>query len=267
MKWMLSRSPWLALLSILVLTAGCASLGSNPVSRLTGQTTVTPTAAPPARVEPTPTATLPAASATLTPALTMDTTVALPSAEPVLPPLPTPSGPEVTGLGPLELPVRVRIPRIGVDASIETVGLEADGTMGTPKSFSDVGWYGYGPTPGQAGEAVLAGHVDSVHGPAVFWSLRDLKPGDLIEVDLFGGGTRRFVVDGSGTYPSDAAPISSIFSWNGPPRLSVITCGGVFDRSVHAYDHRLIIYARLDTSPAGKAVAARRSFPHDRALL
>src|SRR6185437_12791823 len=87
-----------------------------------------------------------------TPALSMDTPVALTPAEPVLPPLPTPGGPEATGLGPLELPVRVRIPRIGVDAPIETVGLEANGTMGTPQSFSDVGWYGYGPTPGQAGK-------------------------------------------------------------------------------------------------------------------
>ncbi|MGH2458587.1 MAG: sortase domain-containing protein [Chloroflexota bacterium] len=242
MKRALRGSPWLPLLAILLLTAGCASLGGNPISRLAGQTTATPAV----RVEPTPATTLPAAS--MTPAPPTETPVALAPAEPVLPPLPTMAGPEVTGLGPLELPVRVKIPRIGVDAPVETVGLEADGTMGTPKSFSDVGWYGYGPTPGQAGEAVLAGHVDSVHGPAIFWSLRDLKPGDRIEVDLFGGGARHFVVDGSGTYPSGAAPISSIFSWSGPPRLSVITCGGVFDRSVHAYDHRLIVYARLDSS-------------------
>ena len=252
-------SPWVALLSILFLTSGCAGPGFNPLSRLTGQSTATPVTTPVVRIEATRAAVSPttvATPATTATASTMDTPVALTPAVPVLSPLPTPRGPEATGLGPLELPVRVRIPSIGVDAPIETVGIEADGTMGTPKSFSDVGWYGYGPTPGQAGESVLAGHVDSVHGPAVFWSLKDLKPGDKIDVVLFDGGTRHFVVDGSGTYPSGAAPISSIFSWDGPPRLSVITCGGIFDRSVHAYDHRLIIYARLESSTPDKALAS-----------
>lgn len=220
---------WLLLLPLLLLAAGC---GVQP-------------AAAPERPVSTTIATRVATAAPIR-------SFAVPTATPVPPPtaIPMPSGPEPTGLGPLEVPVRVRIPRIGVNAPIETVGIEADGTMGTPKDFADVGWYGYGPMPGQVGASVIAGHVDSVHGPAVFWSLRDLRPGDRIEVDLLGGVTRRFVVDGSGSYQSDAAPLSAIFSWSGPPRLVVITCGGVFDRARHAYDHRLIVYAHLDTSSA-----------------
>ncbi len=252
----------LALLTVLLLVTGCASLPANPLTGHAGPTAPTPAIPPVASaVAATPTVAVTSPTAVPTPA--SESTGTPDAAQSALPTLPTPAGPELTGLGPLEIPVRVRIPRIGVDAAIETVGLEADGTMGTPQNFSDVGWYGYGPTPGQAGVAVLAGHVDSVHGPAVFWYLRDLKPGDAIEVDLFGGGTRRFVVDGSGTYPSDAAPIASIFSWDGPPRLSLITCGGIFDRSVHAYDHRLIIYAHLTAPASGSSTAAERpvSFP------
>ncbi len=162
-------------------------------------------------------------------------------------PVLTSTGPETTGLGPFPLPLRVRIPKIKVDASVETVGQDANGAMGTPHGSDQVAWYGLGPSPGQSGASVIAGHVDSVHGPAVFWSLQDLRPGDTIDVDVYGGTTRRFVVDRSDWYAPDAAPLPVIFAEGGTPRLNLITCGGVFDRTRHAYDRRLVVYTHLQT--------------------
>ena len=172
-----------------------------------------------------------------------------------VPIVPTISGPLPTGSGPLPIPLRVRIPRIHVNADVEVVGLDADGTMGTPRTVDDIGWYGYGPIPGEPGASVLAGHVDSVRGPAVFWSLHELRTGDRIDVDLVGGLTRHFVVEGIGTYPSDEAPISTIFALAGSPRLNLITCGGIFDRVRRAYDQRLVVYARLDSTTARQSAA------------
>jgi sortase (surface protein transpeptidase) len=159
-----------------------------------------------------------------------------------------------TGLGAFPLPTRLRIPKIHVDAPVETVGLETSGAMQKPSAPDVVAWYGYGPTPGSAGAAVLAGHVDSVHGPAVFWSLQDLHAGDVVEVELLGSHVFRFVVDSSSLYVPEAAPIDLIFSPTGPPRLNLITCGGVFDRSRHAYDHRLVVFAK-------PALSARQEAP------
>ena len=42
------------------------------------------------------------------------------------------------------------------------------------------GWYRPGPAPGDAGPAVLTGHVDSAAGPAVFFRLRDVAVGDAV---------------------------------------------------------------------------------------
>ena len=157
----------------------------------------------------------------------------------------SPASGEVTGRGTLKLPVRVRIPRINVSAEIETVGLAADGQMAAPQSYVRVGWYGLGPVPGEPGASVLAGHVDSVRGPAVFWSLRDLRSGDQIEVELTGGQVQRFVVEGSGWYTPVEAPLATIFAVVGPPRLHLVTCGGTFDHARREYSHRLVVYARL----------------------
>ena len=153
--------------------------------------------------------------------------------------------PESTGLPSPTLPIQVRIPRIKVNATVEVVGLDANGAMSPPQGFDSVAWYGLGPAPGDTGASVLAGHVDSKLGPAIFWSLRDLKLGDTIEVDLAGGATRRFVVESASWFTPEAAPLSWIFAPDGPPRLHLITCGGTFDPVVHAYDKRLVVAAQL----------------------
>jgi sortase (surface protein transpeptidase) len=143
-------------------------------------------------------------------------------------------------------PSRIVIPSIGVDTRVVPVATTESGAMEAPEIYSDVGWYRLGAAPGDVGRAVLAGHVDSRSGPAVFYRLRDLKPGDVIEVSAeVDGHPLRFVVRESARYPEDGAPLDQIFGPSDRPELVLITCDGAFDRSRGSYDHRLVVYADL----------------------
>lgn len=265
-----SRRVLLGLLATTVI--GCAAPPPRPTP--SGNPPATPTAigaaSPSPTVARTPIATptaqpdlsvissaTPSVSRTVLPGLTptvlaLATPIVIPSATVVsskvtpVPRIVSQSG--TTGLGAFPLPTRVRIPKIKVDAQIETVGQETNGEMQKPSAPDVVAWYGYGSPPGWPGASVLAGHVDSVKGPAVFWSLQDLRAGDVVEVELLGHDVRRFVVDTASLYVPEAAPIDVIFAPSGPSRLNLITCGGVFDRSRHAYDHRLVVFTRLASS-------------------
>ena len=146
-------------------------------------------------------------------------------------------------------PVLLRAPAIGVDAPIVVVGLEDDEeTMEIPSDVRTVGWYepftGAGVIPGEAGTAVIAGHVDSrVQGKGAFWSLRDLRPGDVVDVEHADGTTTRWEVESVVRYPKDEIPIAEIFTFAGPERLALITCGGRFDRSANAYPDNYVVTA------------------------
>jgi hypothetical protein len=151
---------------------------------------------------------------------------------------PHPTGP--TG------PTTIAIPAIGVKATIVEVGLQADGAMQVPDPHQ-VGWYRLGPRPGAPGAAVLIGHVDSRTGPAVFYRLRQLRPGDEILIGQRGGATSRFLVGRLERHPKSALPITSIWSSTTRPLLRLITCAGSFNHTTGHYRDNLIVYA----SPTG----------------
>jgi hypothetical protein len=142
-------------------------------------------------------------------------------------------------------PVRLRIPRIGASSRLIELGLEADGTMEVPKDYDLAGWFTPGPQPGQVGPAVIAGHVDSKTGPAVFYRLRELRKGDEIKVERADGRTLTFVVEGRAQFPKDRFPTETIFGPVPWPALRLITCGGSFDRSAGSYRDNIIVSARL----------------------
>ena len=128
---------------------------------------------------------------------------------------------------------------------MEYVGLTADGAMDAPKRFDTVGWYELGARPGEIGNAVLAGHLDSKTGPAIFWDLRALQPGDEVVIVSDDGVERRFEVVESANYPFDDAPLDRIFGPSDVSSLNLITCAGSFDRFSQNYDKRLVVYTRL----------------------
>jgi LPXTG-site transpeptidase (sortase) family protein len=142
-------------------------------------------------------------------------------------------------------PARIRIPAIGVSAPVVRLGLKPDGTLEVPSDFDDTGWYTGGPAPGETGPAVIAGHIDSHRGPAVFYRLRELRRGDQVSVERADGSSVRFTVDGIAQYPKRAFPTEAVFGPSPDPILRLITCGGSFDRSQRSYRDNVVVTARL----------------------
>ena len=148
---------------------------------------------------------------------------------------------------PVDLPVgldpaRIEIIAIGVDAPVVSLDLRGSEPE-VPTNFDDAGWYQQTRRPGEIGPAVIAGHIDSRAGPAVFARLNQLQPGDEITVYDSDGDNRTFVVSAENQYSKDGLP-PEVFSFDKPtPELRLITCGGVFDRSSGHYRDNFVIYA------------------------
>jgi len=150
-------------------------------------------------------------------------------------------------------PVRVEIPAIGVSSSLVRLGLNPDRTMEVPGDFQVAGWFTGAPQPGQLGPAVIAGHVDSRTGPAVFYRLRDLRPGDQIRVVRADRRVVRFKVDSLVSYPKQSLPPDAVYGATTTPALRLITCAGSFDRSSRSYRDNLVVSATRVPDGAGAA--------------
>ncbi|RIV36577.1 class F sortase [Micromonospora radicis] len=146
------------------------------------------------------------------------------------------------------VPTAISIPRIGVDAQIMPLGTNPDGTVQVPPLDQALlaGWYEPGPSPGEVGNAVIVGHVDSAAiGPAVFFSLGALQPGDVITVSRADGQPANFQVDSVASYPKDAFPTEQVYGPSDRPGLRVVTCGGQFDEATGDYPDNVIVFASL----------------------
>lgn len=143
------------------------------------------------------------------------------------------------------MPVRLRIPAIGLNASVESLGILANGDLATPtqRPWENVGWYNAGPHPGQQGSAVIDGHLDRPGGtPAVFWRLHNLHIDDAVLVITATGKTLQFHITRIALYPSQEAPLQDIFGNAGGRYLNLITCAGDWVPSQHQTTHRLVVY-------------------------
>ena len=138
-------------------------------------------------------------------------------------------------------PVQLEIPAIDVKANIENVGILDNGQMGVPEDISEVGWFEPGFKPGTKGNSVLAGHVDSKEGPAIFFNLDKLSKGDEIILTGKDGEKLTFVVTGKESYPYQNSPIEKIFGPTDSRSLNLITCTGTFNRSKGTHEDRLVV--------------------------
>ncbi|WP_433048865.1 class F sortase [Dactylosporangium sp. CS-033363] len=141
-------------------------------------------------------------------------------------------------------PTRLKISKLGVDTPLEDLRMDGAGVLESPKAYGEAGWFTGGTYPGDAGPAVLAGHVDSKTGPAVFFRLHELAPGDLVDVQR-GDGWLTFRVTASEHYAKDRFPSAKVYGPTPVPELRLITCGGSFDQSKHSYRDNLVVYAVL----------------------
>jgi len=149
------------------------------------------------------------------------------------------------------LPVSVRIPAIGVDSRLLHLGLNSDGTVQVPSvetSSDEAAWYKYSATPGQIGSSVIEGHLDSYQGPAVFFRLGALRPGDTVDVTLADGITAIFRVTGVREYAKSRFPARAIYGAADFAALRLITCGGAFDYATGHYLNSTVVFASLASS-------------------
>jgi hypothetical protein len=169
------------------------------------------------------------------------------------------AGTTAAGRGPSlarSMPVSVRIRAIGVDSTLLHLGLNPDGTIQVPSlqtSAAKAAWYKYSATPGQIGSSVIEGHVDSTRGPAVFFRLGALHPGNTIEVTLADGITAVFRVTGVREYAKARFPARTIYGAADFAALRLITCGGAFDYATGHYLSSTVVFASLASSrPASR---------------
>lgn len=139
-------------------------------------------------------------------------------------------------------PIKIRIPDLELDADMDPLEVGQNQTLNPPTSYDRTGWWRDGPEPGEKGPAVVAGHVDSYKGPAVFYRLRDLTPGGEILIDRADGTTVVFQIDRVEQHSKSNFPTEAVYKQTPDSQLRLVTCGGEFDESAGSYRDNLIIY-------------------------
>ncbi|MBV8085940.1 MAG: class F sortase [Chloroflexi bacterium] len=182
---------------------------------------------------------------------------ASPSAKPAAPASPSAAAPAATGQVPVVaqgagnvIPAgsRLQIPSIGVDAAVQSLGVDKNGVMDVPSNGTDVGWYTFSAVPGQPGNAVISGHLDTTTSTrAVFYRLKELKNGDPMSV-VENGKATNFEVFWTKAWADDTAPLALILGNAPSPTLTLITCDGTFDRTSKNYSERLVVRAKFPGS-------------------
>lgn len=140
-------------------------------------------------------------------------------------------------------PVRLRIPALGIDTALQRLGRAADRTVEAPTDVGVAGWFAGGPRPGQAGPAVVLGHVDSRRGPGVFHPLAGVARGTEVHVDRADGSTVTFRVTGVRTVAKDRFPTEQVYAPTLQSSLRLVTCGGPFDHAAGSYRDNVVVSA------------------------
>ena len=216
------------------------------VTGCSGQTSATapPPVSTTASVATTPP---PLPTSTLAP---LPTSTSAPRPSPTSPPSPSPTPTQFDRAVPerRSTPVRIQIPAIRVDSSLMALGLGADGSMEVPPGGFPAGWYTGGPTPGELGPAVIAGHID-LNGPGVFYRLGTMKPGDRVTVTRADGSKPVFRVTRVAQFQKDQFPTRQVYGNLNHAGLRLITCGGTFNTRTGHYEDNLVVFADLVAPP------------------
>lgn len=162
--------------------------------------------------------------------------------------VPAPDGPAASvpwpGVpGRVAAPVRLTIPAIGVRTRLVRLGLTRAGTLQVPSGYQVAGWYDRSPPPGATGAAIIAGHIDSVAGPGVFFRLAKLRRGDRAYVSRADGTLAVFRVTAVRLYRKSRFPTAAVYGAAAGPQLRLITCGGSFDPVLRSYESNVVVYA------------------------
>jgi len=143
------------------------------------------------------------------------------------------------------VPLDLRIPKISVSTPLISVGLQSNGSLVPPANYHEAGWYNGAPTPGEKGPAVIVGHVDNVQGIGVFWRIRELQPGNEVDVDRSDGTTATFKIDAVAQYSQNNFPTETVYGDVSYAGIRIITCGGIFSTQTHHYSDNIVVYGSL----------------------
>lgn len=148
---------------------------------------------------------------------------------------------------PRSRPVRLHIPKISVNAPFTDLVIGRNGQLQPPPAHDTnlVGWYAKGVSPGEAGTAIIAGHVDTATSPAVFAGLSELKKGDRFHVARADGSRATFVVDAAESFDKDEFPSERVYGDTADAQVRLITCAGAYDRQARDYTENLVVFAHL----------------------
>ncbi|MFJ3819459.1 class F sortase [Streptomyces sp. NPDC090056] len=150
---------------------------------------------------------------------------------------------------PRSAPVRLRIPKIGVDAPFTDLQIGPSGALDAPPADDTnlVGWHASGTSPGERGTALIAGHLDTATAPAVFARLSELNTGDTFEVERVGGTTAIFLVDSVESFHKSDFPDRRVYDDTPAALVRLITCAGAYDRTAKDYTENLVVFAHLQS--------------------
>ncbi len=147
-------------------------------------------------------------------------------------------------------PVRLQIPQLQIDAPFTDLEIGSSGALDAPPAddVNLVGWFADGPSPGEAGNSVVAGHVDTASSPAVFAELSELDVNSRFFVHRDDGTTATFRVDSVETFPKDDFPNDRVYKNTPDAQIRLITCAGDYDRGAKDYTENLVVFAHLDAT-------------------
>ncbi|MFB4426299.1 class F sortase [Streptomyces sp. QL37] len=173
--------------------------------------------------------------------------VSLPAASAPASPAPTASVSSARLGLPRSEPERISIKSIAVDAPFTPLSIGPSGQLDAPPAHDAnlAGWFKDGATPGERGTSVVAGHVDTKTGPAVFLLLSTLKAGNTVDITRRDGTVATFEVDSVETFSKEDFPDDRVYADKGTAQLRLITCGGVYDKKKKDYEDNVVVFAHL----------------------
>ena len=140
-------------------------------------------------------------------------------------------------------PAWLLVPAIGVSTTLIRLGLTSAGDLQVPTTTTVAGWYTGSPRPGQIGSSIIAGHIDSVAGPGIFYKLSELRRGEYVYIIRSNHTVAVFEVTASHLYAKADFPSHLVYGPVPDAELRLITCGGTFDYATGSYLSNVVVSA------------------------
>ncbi|WP_083956484.1 class F sortase [Tersicoccus phoenicis] len=142
------------------------------------------------------------------------------------------------------IPVELRAPAQDLALPVDPMGVDGRGAMAIPQTPGRASWYRYGPAPGDpGGSAVFAGHVDAPWGKTPLYRIKDLKPGDAVDVVLSTGAVLPYRVRAVDAVAKARLGATDLFRRDGSPVLRLVTCGGPWLPDRQDYRDNVVVTA------------------------